>query len=105
MLTKKVAFEKRTALDAIQLFDRNYSEDLQKSGFLENFRYIFTSIYTVKFAFAMKDCSKNINPEFSTSHNGPPIAMITYHKYPATTIYRYWSKCLNWYVGVGHEYC
>ena len=44
------------------------------------------------------------SPEFSTSHAGPLIVMITYHKNPATTIYRYWSKCSNWYVGIDHEY-
>ena len=40
-----------------------------------------------------------------TSHTGTLISMIAYHKYPATTVYRYCSKCLNWYVGVDHEYC
>ena len=41
ILTKKVAFEKRTVLDAIQLFDRNYSQDLQ-----ENLRCTFLSVHT-----------------------------------------------------------
>ena len=29
--------------------------------------------------------------------------MITYHKYSATTVYRYWSKCLSLCVGVGDD--
>ena len=105
ILTEKVAFERRTLLDAIQSFDRNYLQDFQKASFLENRGCTFSLVHTVKFASAMKSWSRNIDPELSTSHTGSLITMITYHKYPATTVYRYWSKYLTWYVGVGDEYC
>ena len=45
------------------------------------------------------------NAKLNSSRTGPLIAMVTYRKYAVSKVHRDWSKCLNWYVGVGDEYC
>ena len=52
---KKVAFEKRRVLASIQSFDRKYSQDFLKTGFMGNFRYTFSSVYAVNFVSSMKN--------------------------------------------------
>ena len=72
-------------LAAIRSFDISYFQDFPKNVFMENLRCTFSPVHIVQFAFSMKNWSRNINPEFNTSHTGPVIAIIAYHKYPATT--------------------
>ena len=69
----------------IQSFDRNYSQDLQKSGFLGNLGCTFSLVHT-KIRVHNEKLVQERNPELSTSHTGPLIAMIAYRRYAVTTV-------------------